>query len=285
MCIAATEGSMAADYSGFVTAGLQGAKDKIAANAYQPYPAYTGSQKTNPYAGQQNAQGLASSGYDVNKAQYNGLGQSADQIRADFMAPVNQAWDKSQSQIANRFAANGLYGSLGGGLMSGALQDGAQNYATSIAQANTLANQNIMANEQNRVKAYNDAYAQQHTQNLDAWKSGLQTTDYNNQLLGNRANFNNSQIDAAYQDQLARRQDRQAYDQSQIENYLGLAGGGSPGYAAQLQSSAAQSAAKQAAAAQNSAAWLGLGGAAFGGLMKNPSAVGDIWGGISSFFK
>lgn len=257
-----------ADYSQYVTAGLSGAQNAIQGNQYQAYPDYTGGQKTNPYANQQQAGAYQASGFTPGMAQYQGLGQSNDQIRSDFMAPVNQAWNKAQSDIANKYSAQGLYGSRGSGLMSGALGDSAQNYATSIAQANTLANQNIMANEQNRVKSILDAYTLAGNQNLDAWKAGLQTTDYNNQLLGNRTNFGNAQIDAAYADALARRGDKQSFDQRQIENYLGLAGGGTPNASAQLSANAQSDAARQAASAANQSAWLGAGGSILGGLLS-----------------
>ena len=368
------------DYSSYVKAGLTGAQNAINNNAYQAYPAYTGWSKANPYAYQQNAAGMASSGYNpaqgvtnapaanqmtgyngtqwknqgvtgltgYNGTNYQGIGQSADSIRSNFLQPVNQAWDKSQSAIKSAYGANGLYGSLGGGLMSEALQDGAQNYMVGTAQANQLANQIIMENEMNRVNtansnelnranignsnaqflanygmqneqnrvstansnelnrvntanqnaqylsdynmageiarsnSYRDAYELAGNQNLDAWKAGLQTTDYNNQLLGNRIGFGNSQIDAAYADQLARRQDYDAYRQTQIENYLGLAGGGSPNAAAQMQANAQKSAASAAADASNTAAWLGAGGSLAGGLLS--SYGDDIWNQVSSWF-
>lgn len=306
---------MAVDYTKYITTGLDGAQNAITSNTNPAYPSYTGNQKTNPYANQKQAATLGSSGYDPTKAlwnspkaqpltQYNGIGQNADQIRSQFMQPVNQAWDKSQGQIKGMYGANGLYGSLGGGLMSGALQDGAQNYMTGTAQANTLANQNIMENEMNRVNtansnskwqsefdmrnelertgAYRDAYQLQGNQMLDQWKANQTSNEYNNQLLGAGSEWGNSQIDASYADQLARRDDQSAYNQLQIENYLGLANGGSPNAAAQMQANAQKSAAKQAADASNTAAWLGAGGKVAGGLLS--SYGDDIWKGISSLW-
>ncbi|MFV0420632.1 hypothetical protein [Oleidesulfovibrio sp.] len=238
-------------------------------NAKNPsYPTYNGDQKTNPYASQQQAQGLMSTGYDPSMTAYQGLGQSPDQIRADFMQPVNQSWNNAQNQIANRFSANGLYGSRGGGLMSGALQDGAQNYATATAQANTLANQNIMQDEMNRINSTLDSYKLAGDQNLDAWKAGLTTTDYNNQQAAGQAQWGNSQIDAAYADQLARRQDEQAWQQRMFENYLGLAGGGSPMASATMQNDAAKYAANKQSSANNLGAWIGAGGSVLGGLLS-----------------
>ena len=270
---------MAFNYDPYVSAGLSGAQSAIGAAA-PAYPTYTGGNKSNPYAQQQNATGLGSTGYDVNTAQYNGIGRDNASIRNDYASTANQAWDKTQGQIKNMYGANGLYGSLGGGLMSGALQDGAQNYMTGMSQAQLGADSAIMANENNRVNAYNSAYELAGNQALDQWKAGLQTTDYNNQLLGNRAGFDNNQIDAAYQDQLARRADQMGQNQLKVENYLGLAGGSSPGAAASMAANAQQAAAKQAASAANTGAWIGAGGQLAGGLLS--SYGDDIWKGISS---
>lgn len=271
-----------ADYSNFVTAGLQGAHNSIAGNTYQPYPAYTGGQKTNPYAQQQYATGMKASGYNPTQGVVAGTGRTANQMYGDYQSAVDQSWNKAQSAIKNMYGANGLYGSLGGGLMSGALQDGAQNYAVSSAQGRMAADQSILADQIARANSYRDAYELAGNQNLDQWKAGIQTTDYNNQLLGNRVGFDNSQIDAAYQDQLARRNDRNAYNQLQIENYLGLAGGGSPMAGAAMSASAQQDAARQAASASNTAAWLGAGGSLAGGLLS--SYGDDIWNQVSSWF-
>jgi hypothetical protein len=217
-----------ADYSSYVNAGLSGAQSAIKNNTNPAYPNYTGGSKTNPYAQQTQATGMQGSGYQVGQGVYGGLGRDAASIRNDYQSSVDQSWNKAQGSIKNMYGANGLYGSMGGGLMSGVANDAAQNYAGASAQGRMAADQTVMADEIARANSYRDAYALQGNQNLDQWKSNYQTNDYNNQLLGNSANFGNSQIDAAYQDQLARRQDQQTANQLQIENYLGLAGGGSP---------------------------------------------------------
>jgi hypothetical protein len=267
-----------ADYSSYVSSGLSGAKNLITKQANPAYPAYTGGQKSNPYAVQQTAQGMQGSGYDVNQGVYGGIGRDATSIRNDYQSSVDQSWDKSMGQIKNMYGANGLYGSMGGGLMSGVANDAAQNYATASAQGRLSADQAIMADEIARANSYRDAYQLQGNQNLDAWKAGMQTTDYNNQLLGNRANFGNSQIDAAYQDALMRRNDKKAFDQLRIENYLGLAGGASPQAAAQMQANAAN----KASDAATTGAWIGAGGSLLGGLMS--SYGDDIWNKVSSWF-
>ena len=75
---------MAADYSGYVTSGLSGAQNAINSNYQQAYPTYTGGSKANPYAQQQSAAGMASSGYDPTKGVYGGIGRDANSIRQDY---------------------------------------------------------------------------------------------------------------------------------------------------------------------------------------------------------
>lgn len=275
-----------ADYSKFVTSGLTGAQSAIKNNTYQPYPTYTGGNKSNPYAQQQNATGLMASGYDPTKGVVAGTGRTANQMYGDYQSTVDQSWNKAQGSIKNMYGANGLYGSLGGGLMSGALQDGAQNYAVSSAQGRMAADQSILADQIARANSYRDAYELAGNQNLDQWKAGMQTTDYNNQLLGNRVGFNNSQIDAAYQDQLARRADNDAYRQRQIENYLGLAGGGNPMASASMAADAQR-------ASDNAQMWgaIGSGVGSFlgsntgGGLLSSlGSGVSSLWDNVSDWW-
>jgi hypothetical protein len=270
-----------ADYSSFVNAGLSGAQSAIGANTNPAYPNYTGGNKTNPYAQQTQATGMQGSGYQVGQGVYGGLGRDAASIRGDYQGAVDQSWNKAQSGIKNMYGANGLYGSMGGGLMSGVANDAAQNYAGASAQGRMAADQTVMADEIARANSYRDAYGMQHDQNRDNWQAGYQTNDYNNQLLGNQANFGNQQIDASYQDQLARRDDQRAFDQLKIENYLGLAGGGSPMAGSQMAANAQQSAAKSAANASNTGAWLGAAGSLAGGLL---GGIGNA-GGWSNFWK
>ncbi|MDY0227211.1 MAG: hypothetical protein RBR38_10320 [Desulfomicrobium apsheronum] len=270
-----------ADYSSYVTSGLSGAKNAINNNSYQAYPDYTGGNKSNPYATQQNATGMAASGYNPTQGVVAGTGRDASQMYGDYQNTVDQSWNKAQGQIKNAYGANGLYGSMGGGLMSGVMQDGAGQYASASAQGRLAADQGVLADQIARANSYRDSYELAGNQNLDQWKAGMQTTDYNNQLLGNNVNFGNSQIDAAYQDQLARRNDQQAYNQLQIENYLGLAGGGSPMAGSQMSANAQQNAANQASDAANTGAWIGAGGSILGGLMGGIGQAGgwdNFWG-------
>ena len=270
-----------ADYSSYVNAGLSGAQSAIKNNTIPAYRNYTGGNKTNPDAQQQSATGMQGSGYQVGQGVYGGLGRDATSIRNDYQSSVDQSWNKAQGSIKNMYGANGLYGSMGGGLMSGVANDAAQNYAGASAQGRMAADQTVMADEIARSNSYRDAYGMQHDQNRDMWQANQETNAYNNQLLGSRSDWGNQQIDASYQDQLARRQDQQAFNQLQIENYLGLAGGGSPMAGSQMAANAQQSAAKTAANASNTGAWIGAAGSLAGGLL---GGIGQA-NGWSNFWK
>lgn len=263
-----------ADYSSYVKAGLKGAQSAIGSNAYQPYPDYTGHQKTNPYAQQSQATGLMASGYNPQQGVVAGTGRTADQMYGDYQSTVDQSWNQAQNQIKNAYGANGLYGSLGGGLMSGALQNGAQNYAVASAQGRLAADQGVLADQIARANSYRDAYQLAGDQNLDQWKANQTANSYNNQLLGSQVGFNNSQIDAAYADQLARRADKNALDQLKIENYLGLAGGGNPMASASMAADAQR-------ASDNSQMWgaIGSGVGSFLGSNAGSGLLSGLWDG------
>jgi hypothetical protein len=272
-----------ADYSPYITAGLSGAQNTIKGNTYTPMTAYSGNQMANPYANQTQASQYAGTGYDPSMTAYQGIGQNNDQIRADFMAPVNQAWNSAQTAINNKFGANGMYGSLGSGLMSGAMGDAAQNYMTGTAQANTMANQQIMTNDMNRVNAGLDSYKLAGDQGLNQWTANQAANEYNNGLNQQNAAWGNQQISDKFAYDEAARADKQAYNQQQIENYLGLAGGSTPANSAQLQANAANySANQQAKAAQQSAnaqTWggiLGGLGSLGGGLLSGAGQAGGF---------
>ena len=114
---------------------------------------------------------------------------------------------------------------------------------------------------------------------LDQWKTGQTATEYNNQLIGGRTDWGNQQIDASYQDELARRQDQQAWNQLLLENYLGLAGGSAPIAGSYLTADAQKDAAKESSNAQNTGAWLGAAGALGGGLLSGAMNSGG-WGNL-----
>lgn len=272
-----------ADYSGFITSGLQGAQNAITGNTYTPYTAYTGNQMANPYANQNQAAQYAGSGYNTGMTQYQGIGQNNDQIRADFMQPVQQAWNNAQTAIGNKFGANGMYGSLGSGLMSGALGDASQNYMTGMAQANTLANQQIMDNDMNRINSTLDSYTLAGDQGLQQWTANQAANEYNNQLGQQNTAWGNQQISDKFAYDEAARADKNAYTQQQIENYLGLAGGSTPANSAQLQANAANysanqqaRAAQQASNAQTQAGYWGAAGGVLGGLLSGAGQAGGF---------
>lgn len=141
----------------------------------------------------------------------------------------------------------------------------AQNYATSIDQNKALYLAN--AQEASNQNAYNAS-------NLN----------WNNTNLSNYNTWQNAQDYEKYTYELAKAAYENQGKESAINQYLALAGQGSPLTAsalnystAQQQMAAAQQAAQQAASAQNTASWLGAAGSLTGGLLSgdNLSTIGS----------
>lgn len=80
---------------------------------YSPYP-----DMTNPYG--------------EYKSLFGGTGE--DYLKS-FSAAPKAAYDQALTDTKNLFGAKGTYGSVGNGLMSGAMSSAAGNYATSMADA------------------------------------------------------------------------------------------------------------------------------------------------------
>lgn len=80
---------------------------------YSPYP-----DMTNPYG--------------EYKSLFGGTGE--DYLKS-FSAAPKAAYDQALTDTKNLFGARGTYGSVGNGLMSGAMSSAAGNYATSMADA------------------------------------------------------------------------------------------------------------------------------------------------------
>ncbi len=72
-----------------------------------------------------------------------------------FSAAPKAAYDQALTDTKNLFGARGMYGSVGNGMMSGALANAGQNYATSMADAQVKA-QNAQA-----MDFYNSARGQE----------------------------------------------------------------------------------------------------------------------------
>jgi hypothetical protein len=95
------------------------------------YPTWYGSQLKSPTQ-------MDYSSYRPNQAYKTTgglMGGDYDRLEQAFQAPVKQAYQENLGQIKNIYGGNGLYGSSGGNMMSGAL-GGAQNqYQTGLADA------------------------------------------------------------------------------------------------------------------------------------------------------
>ena len=214
-------------------------------------------------------------------------GGDYDTLQSNLQAPIYQQGQEQQANIANTYGGNGLYGSVGGGLMSGAQADSQQ--ATQNALSNAVGQRyNLQLAEQEALANYN------LDQNKSLYASGAANTDQLNKQALEEMGYNKAQDQAGIDfgnQQLANKQQyqmsRNAFDQSvddrNYQNALALAGLAQPavasnqGYSSNQASIAAQRA--QADAAQQAALYGGLGQLA-GGLMGSYGDKGWTFGGI-----
>jgi hypothetical protein len=218
------------------------------ANASYNYPSFYGNNFAAPqkmdyaaYAnpGQmQSSQALSGGDYD---ALQNGL-----------MAPIRQQWNDDQQTIKNMYGANGLYGSLGGGVMSGALADASsqRDLATGQATANRYALQmkDLERMDNNYLNQWKTNYANAGMQNdfnvsKTAWDYGQNEAlrNYSNQNATNKYNYDIDRLNW-----------QQGMKDNLFNKYSTLSGMGN---AANQQNLAA----KAASDASNANMWAGIG--------------------------
>lgn len=192
-------------------------------------------------------------------------------LRDALQQPIINEGQRMQNQIADQYSARGLYGSVGGGLMSGAQtqSQGATQDALSNAIANAYA---VQLQDQ----------AQQIDQNKALFSSGATTADqlnaYNRDKMGfnlaqdqQGVDFRNAVLQAQNQYGMDRDQWQTGIDEVNFQRALQLAGMGNSG----AQVAAQRQMASDAADAQSTAALYGGLGSIAGGLMGSYDQSGD----------
>lgn len=213
-----------------------------------------------------------------------------------LQSPILQQGKVARQQINDEYGGRGLYGSVGGGLMSGA--QAASQQATQDALSNATAtryglemqdkeqqiaqNQAVVQAIQNALGLRLDNQGQMIDQNKAQFAAGASSADqrnaYNlmrNQTIQSNANqandFFNKKLANNAQYEIDRNNFRTGVDEINFQRALQLAGMGNSG--AQVQ--ATIKAAKEAADATNQAGlWQGL-GALGGGLMGSYDGSGE----------
>lgn len=127
---------------------------------------------------------------EFSNARYNGLfGNDGGQTYLNnYMAAPKAAFDEGLAAVKNIYGANGLYGSVGGGLMSSALGDVTSNYATAMAQAQNQAAQQYnqdwgLAQQAMQLRTQPQQWENQNRADSANFQSA-QNQAYTNALLG-----------------------------------------------------------------------------------------------------
>lgn len=254
---------------------LGGAMDVLQNQPNTPYPTLRRPQTTqySPYYGAK-GKGDTSNPYRGRRSGdtrgYGGLmGGDYSRFEQALQTPIRQQHQQAVNQIGDVFGARGLYGSSGNRAHSAALAQ--QNQATQAALGNATA-QRYGMQMQDMVNA----------QNFDLQDAALWVQDAQNQAnygLANAAMLNDYNRNATswYDNQVNRgidfdnQQRLAAWDyannrqpQRRFENWLGLATGTMPGYAAD----------READAYNNASMWQGVGGL-MGGFLGAPTGGGS----------
>ncbi len=201
------------------------------------------------------------------------MGGDYDRLEQNLQQPILNQGQQAQNQIQDVYSGRGLYGSVGGGLMSGAQAQSQQ--ATQDALANTVA-QRYALELQDKGQRMSEAEA--------LFKSGALTADQQNQYNRDKMlwDVNQQQQGIDFQNAMAQMQQQYGLDkqnwQTQVDELnfqraLQLAGQGNSG-------AQAQAMLNQADAAERAALYQGLGSVA-GGLMGSYGDGGWTFGGVA----
>ena len=204
-----------------------------------------------------------------------------NRLEQGLMAPIKQQWNDDQQNIKNMYGANGLYGSLGGGMMSGALADAASK--RDVAMGNATANRYALQMkdmdrmDNNYLNQWKSNYANAGMQN--DWNTQKTQWDFNQNE--NVRNFNNSNVTNRYNYDIDRLNWQTGIQDNLFNKYSTLSGMGNAANAQNL-------AARTVDNASNANMWAGigtgvgnfLGSSTGGGLLSSAgSALGNLWDG------
>jgi hypothetical protein len=210
-------------------------------------------------------------GYDPMKTVGGLTGGDYEKLQTNLQQPIYSQGAKAQQAIKADYGGRGLYGSVGGGLMSGA--QASEQEATQNALANAVAQ---------RYALQQKDIGQQMQQNEALFRSGAMTADqaneYNRQKLGwdvaqeqAQTDFSNAILQMQNQYGMDKQGWQQGIDDRNFQNALALAGLANPAAAAGQQAQLGQ---QQLDAANQQALYGGIGKLA-GGLLGSYSTSGD----------
>ena len=294
---------MATNWDQYTQSGLSNASNLMGSTKASPYPDYTSSANRAPaqlsYYDYTPNQPMA----QINAPDYKGLmGSDYDKLQSALTQPgvtaANYAYNTGYTNLNNTMGGNGLYGSS---IMANQAVNNldrtyqntlADNAAKAVAQRYSMEQQDL--SDYNKFNSQN--YATGIDQNKALYAANAQDASNRNAYNASRLNWDNTNATNQTNWANARDYEKYSYDlakgaydnqanEAKINQYLSLAGYGSPlttsanNYSLQQQQlKAAQQAAADASSAKNTASWLGAAGTLGGGLLNsniNWSGVGD----------
>ena len=204
-------------------------------------------------------------------------GGDYEALQSALEAPIREQDRLAQNRIADVYSGRGLYGSAGGGFMSGA--QAAQTGATQSALGTATANRYALQQKEQQAKFAADAAA---ADQLNRYRQ--QELAYGLGQDQRAIDFYNQQLAAQQQYQLDKQRFIDAQDQIAFDRAAQLAGLGTSGAGLAAQQDIAR---QQAQAAQTGALYQGL-GALGGGLLgaygdEIASGVGSAASGVSDW--
>lgn len=275
---------MATNYDNYTKTGLSNAQGLMGSTGYAAYP---NAPQQYQYYNYSPNQPMA----QINAPDYKGLmGQDYDKLQQALTQPgaaaATTAYQQGYTNLNNVMGGNGLYGSsimanqANNNLDRTYQQALANNAANAVAQRYTMQQQDL--SDYNKFNSQN--YATGIDQNKALYQANANDADRYNQYQAGLLNWNNTNANARYQYDLAKATYGNAGNEAKINQWLSLAGYGSPLATAAQQYKAAQNSASQMSDAANTSAWLGAAGSLAGGLLNSNINWSGLGSGISDAY-
>ncbi|WP_421901309.1 hypothetical protein [Maridesulfovibrio sp.] len=256
-------GSNNASAQNVVTSALNKAQSTLNGMKTPEYPTYTGNQKQGP-AQMDYYQHTQAPQYQTTGALMDG---DYDKLQQAYEQPAYDAYNKATANTQNVFGNNGMYGSVGNGLMSDAMGYNQQQLNNGLSNAVAQRYQMQQA-DMDRMRKENENAAKfglMNTQMQNEYNKGKLAWNYGQ--AESQRNWNNGQIDSKAAYDLAKNIYDQAGEQRIFDNAANLASGRGSTASTQMQSQVNQYASgKNVNAIRNTSgttsgnSWLGSGG-------------------------
>ncbi|MCV6605093.1 MAG: hypothetical protein OIF34_07290, partial [Porticoccaceae bacterium] len=191
------------------------------------------------------------------------MGGDYDKLQKAYEQPAYDAYNKATTNTQNVYGNNGMYGSVGNGLMSDAMGYNQRALNTGLSDA-VSQRYKMQQTDMNRMRQENENIAKfglMNAQRQDDFNKGKLAWDYGQ--AESKRNWGNSQIDSKFAYDLAQKNWNMTGEQRIFDNAANLASGAGSNANAQMQAAGNQYAAdrsydamKQANRTKSSNGWL-----------------------------